>query len=179
MSILEQHFERVREMEAKGIPIIRGVFSDAGRTLIDPYEFEDSGGINLNLWRFLKWCHDTGTAPITILSGDPEGMQAEFNKLGINLNEIDAAGIRKKSDTFHDAYVRQKQDNNAIYEGLERKSDFKARASYVLELVIDDMFPWDANGILDTGKLALTHWDPMDPEVRAFLASEEYKTLSR
>ncbi len=168
MSILHDHFEKVRQMEAQGIPITRGVFYDVGGTLV-------TFNANQPLIDFAKWNDERKyLGDNHVFSGDINHAREMLNEYNVDTASFGVEELVYKQRTFNEALARQHDDNVALSKLLPEagRTGFIARPSHSLELIIDDSAPL-LEGIMDAG-LVVTWWDPRDPKVREFLEQKHY-----
>jgi hypothetical protein len=172
MSLLSDHFERVRQHEAQGLPLTRGVFYDVGWTLIRQ-------GINQPLVDFALW---NNTRKIIgdnhVFSSDVPDAQRMLDKDRLNLADFGVSALIYKQATYNQAFSKQHKYNLGLIQNLsdDAKKAFVPQPAHCLELVIDDQEPKE--GVMKA-TLALTWWHPDDKAVQEFLEKREYLAFIR
>ena len=101
MSLLDEHFERVRLAESEGIKVIRGIFLDVGNTLID------KDGSLLDASKFAVWNAENQLFPNQVIFSDaPPLVDLYVEEYGIKSSQIglsDLKDLRIKEDVFLEA----------------------------------------------------------------------------
>jgi hypothetical protein len=167
MDFLADHFARVADMTARNIPIIRGIFFDVGGTL------DAENGL---VWEFAKWNHASKVLrPTRVFTRDADDAALQLELAKRDISQIGADTLDPKSATYNAAYMQQHQHNLAAQNQLEDKSLFKPIPAYVLELVVDDSKPL-IEGVLGA-PMVLTHWNPYDRDVYAYLRERRYESF--
>lgn len=178
MSLLHDHFEKVRALQSQGIPIKPGLHIDVGGTLIK------IRGADQALVEFAQWNHEKKyLGPNYLFSrdwADAESMLAEHNfdiaTIGVEPYSFQdkPRQVRAKQRIYSDTHDLWDKDNKAIKAALpkDQQAAYEPRPSHLLQIVLDDEKPLyeDTMGV----RLALTWWDPYDKEVRAFLDQKQY-----
>ena len=174
MSLLLEHFKRVKDLHDQGIPTESTLCFDVIGTLADVYnpETEEYEKKYQALIDFKKWAHEKKLFEQHIVfSSNVDEAVRELRRKKIEPSELQ---LENYGDVISKKWVYN--DMNLKHEELANKDNrFENTQSYKLDLIIDDIPPSDDRFIED--EVAVTHWDPCTPEVRQFLNKKEYLTL--
>lgn len=168
MSILRDHFEKVRRMTAQGLPLTNGVYVDVGNTLI-------TRRLNQPLVDFLQWNNTHKLLGENhIFTSDLAHSRELIAREGFDPRSVGVDQIMPKKATYNAAFNHQHAHNIARVKamGAEEKSAFVGQPAFCLELVIDD-YPLGKAGIKGAA-MVLSTWDPHEAAVEKFLNEKAY-----
>lgn len=168
MSILHDHFNRVRQMAALNLPITQGVYVDVGGTLI-------GRKLNQPLVEFLQWNNAHGLLGKNhLFTSDMIHSQELIAEEKFDLASIGVEALQHKYAAYNEAFNKQHQHNLAVIKDCtaEEKAAFVGQPAHALALVIDDN-PHNKEGIKGAA-MVISTWDPYDDAVKEFLAQKHY-----
>lgn len=151
MSLLAKHFEKLAAAEAENKSVLSGIWFDVVGTLIK----DDNDLTHITpVLDFAHWNAERKLfTPQIIFSSDKWAATQLLKTAKLSLRTLGRRRVREKEDVYK------------IVRPL-------SQSATMLELVIDD------EPTPDCLPFILSHWNPRDPEVRAFFERQEYKNFT-